>query len=274
MRKILVILFIIISLFFIPMSIEVWGLMPKSQVDNETIEEAIERLIAVHEHDPTSHMGENEAIEAHRKSEVIDHLASSVYDDKLAYDRNVFDLSFANLDMFDKGPGVENSGYGTAYIYSANSSSSQWLYCYMGDMIVGSVFYYIKNPRFMTNFMVTQITSQEGYITVGDRDSNEGFGVKILNNKLYGYYHNSVGAEITQEIMTLVANTPYKLEVRVKSLALIEFYINNVLVGSMTGLSLPATNEYGWQVPWIDFKSTTSIARELFLRDFHWEADL
>jgi len=256
------------------MSIEVWGQMPKSQIDPETIEQAIIRLVAVHEHDATAHMGENEAIEAHRKSEVIDHLASSVYDDKLAYDRNIFDLSFANLDMFDKGSGVENSGYGTALLVSANSSSSQWLYCYMGDMIVGSVFHYTKNPRFMTNFMVTNTTSQEGYITVGDRDSNEGFGVKILNNKLYGYYHNSAGTEITQEIMTLVSNTPYKLEVRVISLALIEFYTNNNLVGSMTGLSLPSTNEYGWQVPWIDWKSTTSTTRELFVRDFHWEADL
>lgn len=274
MRKILVILFSVIIIHFIYMSVETWGLMPKSQIDNETIEEAIERLIAVHEHEPTSHMGENEAIEAHRKSEIIDHLASSVYDDKLAYDRNSFTLSFANLDMFDKGPGVENSGYTTAYVYSANTSSIQWIYAFMGDMVPASFFYYTKKPRFITNFMLTQTTSQEGYITVGDRDSNEGFGVKILNNKLYGFYHNTAGSEVTQEIMTLTANVPYKLEVRVPSLSQIDFFVNNSLIGSMTGLSLPATNNYIWLVPWIDFKSTTSTGRELFMRDFLWEADL
>lgn len=248
--------------------------MPKSQIDPETVEEAILRLISVHEHDPTAHMGENEAIEAHRKSEIIDHLASSVYDDKLAYDRNSFTLTFANLDLFDKSSNVSNSGYTCAYMYSTSSTNSQWLYGFMGDMITGDYFYYTKKPRFLTNFMVTNTTSQQGYIIVGDRDSNEGFGVKILNDKLYGFYHNTAGTEITQEIMTLSSGVPYKLEVRVPSLSQIDFFVDNVLIGSMTGLSLPSTNEYGWQVPWIDWKSTTTTARELFVRDFYWEADL
>jgi hypothetical protein len=60
----------------------VWGNLPKAQDDAETIEEAIARLIGVHEAEPTSHTGDGEAIDVHRKNEIIDHPAQSVVFDK------------------------------------------------------------------------------------------------------------------------------------------------------------------------------------------------
>lgn len=89
------------------MSIETWGLMPKSQIDNETIEEAIHRIVAEHEHDPTSHMGENEAIEAHRKSEIIDHLAGSVLSDKFSNQDFNIDFTFQSLDGLGTSGGAD-----------------------------------------------------------------------------------------------------------------------------------------------------------------------
>jgi len=35
-----------------------WGLLEKSQTDNETIEEAIDRLITAHNDDANAHIGE------------------------------------------------------------------------------------------------------------------------------------------------------------------------------------------------------------------------
>lgn len=256
------------------MSIFTWGAQPKSQVDPETIEEAITRIVAQHEHDPTSHLGENESIEAHRTSEVIDHLASSVYDDKLAYDRNTYDIVFSNLALFDKSAGVENNGLFNAYLYSANSSSSQWIYGFEGDMNVASFWSYEKNPRFMTKIMVTNITSQIGYILVGYRDEYLGYGFKIANNKLYGMYYKLDHSEHTLELLTLASATPYKLECRVKSLTLIEFYVNNALAGSISNAVLTSSVSYGLNLPWIDWKSTTTTARELFIDGIHFEADL
>lgn len=109
MRKILALIFIIFSTYLIYMSIETWGLMPKSQIDNETIEEAIIRLIAVHEHSPDSHLGENESIEAHRKSEIIDHLAGSVLPDKKDMNDYNIDITFQSLDGLghDAGASVD-----------------------------------------------------------------------------------------------------------------------------------------------------------------------
>lgn len=80
------------------MSIETWGLMPKSQTDNETIEQAIARLIAEHETDPTAHLGPNESIEAHRNSEVIDHLAGSIVPDKQSNTKKVFDYNLGIIN--------------------------------------------------------------------------------------------------------------------------------------------------------------------------------
>ena len=82
------------------MSTETWGLQSKSQIDPETIEEAITRIVAQHEHDPTSHLGPNESIEAHRKSEVIDHLALSIVPDKFSNKQ-----SFININTYPVSTG-------------------------------------------------------------------------------------------------------------------------------------------------------------------------
>lgn len=66
------------------MSIETWGLMPKSQVDDETIEQAIARILSEHGIDPNSHMGSGEALDNHRQSDIIDHKAGSIVADKIA----------------------------------------------------------------------------------------------------------------------------------------------------------------------------------------------
>ena len=64
-------------------TISVWGLLAKSAIDDETIEEAINRLIAVHEADATAHVGAGESLESHKNSDVIDHVIGSVVADKL-----------------------------------------------------------------------------------------------------------------------------------------------------------------------------------------------
>jgi len=65
------------------MSVETWEQIPKNQTNPELIEEAIARLIAVHEADPEAHTGENESLQAHRQNEIIDHPAGSVLADKM-----------------------------------------------------------------------------------------------------------------------------------------------------------------------------------------------
>lgn len=68
----------------------VWESIPKSQSDPQTITEAVAAGIAVHDADPDAHMAELASLEAHRDSEIIDHLAESVVNDKLAATTRAF----------------------------------------------------------------------------------------------------------------------------------------------------------------------------------------
>jgi hypothetical protein len=58
-------------------------MLAKSQTDNETIEEAIARIVAEHESDEEAHLGVGDSLQSHKASEIIDHLASSIIADKL-----------------------------------------------------------------------------------------------------------------------------------------------------------------------------------------------
>jgi len=60
-----------------------WGMLAKSADDNETIEQAIARLILAHEEDAESHLGVGESLQSHKASEIIDHLANSIVADKI-----------------------------------------------------------------------------------------------------------------------------------------------------------------------------------------------
>ena len=92
------------------MPIETWGMLPKSQVDNETIEEAINRIVAVHEADEEAHLGVGDSLQSHKAAEIIDHLAESIVTDKLDdkavtvdkmdWDRFLIQSNFESLDAF------------------------------------------------------------------------------------------------------------------------------------------------------------------------------
>jgi len=60
-----------------------WGLLEKSQVDDETIEEAIDRLVAAHNDDADAHIGAGKSLDTHKTQETIDHPANSVKTDKV-----------------------------------------------------------------------------------------------------------------------------------------------------------------------------------------------
>ncbi len=65
------------------MATPVWGNLGKSQIDNETIEEAIARLIQAHEDDPDAHIETGESLQSHKAAAIIDHLAARIIADKI-----------------------------------------------------------------------------------------------------------------------------------------------------------------------------------------------
>lgn len=104
------------------MSIDVWQNLPKAQDNNETIEGAVDRLIVAHNDDVTAHLGENQSIQAHRQSEIADHLAESVVNDKIKYTSREF-IAIVDPDsesdfatVFDAVVYARQQGGGKVYI--------------------------------------------------------------------------------------------------------------------------------------------------------------
>jgi len=89
---------------------EIWGDLPKSQIDPSTVDEEIDLKIATHEADPDAHLEVGESLQSHKASEIIDHLARSIVTDKLiegcvtpietSYDTIVIRPTFESLDSW------------------------------------------------------------------------------------------------------------------------------------------------------------------------------
>lgn len=79
----------------------VWGQLEKALDDNETIEEAIARLISEHENDSSAHANSGESLETHKTQDVMDHPQSSVVPDKLDYRDFNFNFNYQDIAGFD-----------------------------------------------------------------------------------------------------------------------------------------------------------------------------
>lgn len=80
----------------------IWGDLQKSLDDNETIEQAIARVVAEHEADPAAHQGEGESLQNHKNNEIIDHPAGSVKIDKFSVFQSDYNSQFSDFDNWYK----------------------------------------------------------------------------------------------------------------------------------------------------------------------------
>ena len=83
-----------------------WGMLAKSLVDDETIEEAIGRLILAHNEDEEAHLGAGQSLFSHKASEIIDHVVASIIADKIK-DSEVT-TSKLSCDRFEVHPSFES----------------------------------------------------------------------------------------------------------------------------------------------------------------------
>jgi len=106
------------------MSLPIWGLLEKSVDNPQTIDQAIAAAIAVHESDPTSHLGAGESLQAHKNDSIIDHPAQSVVLDKTPYQDYQQFLNGIDQQGWSNEQGSWNSNQPTrvaAGLFSQNS---------------------------------------------------------------------------------------------------------------------------------------------------------
>lgn len=86
----------------------IWGNLPKSQSDSETIEECIARLIAEHNNKTTAHSDPGQSLDLHRKDTIIDHPAGSIKNDKESFANILYRLFFTDRATWSQVYGVQN----------------------------------------------------------------------------------------------------------------------------------------------------------------------
>lgn len=256
------------------MSIDVWGLLPKSQKDNSTIEERVAEMIAEHEADPDAHTGDNESLAAHRASEVVDHLAGSVKGDKLAFSRKI-DTSFESMDGFTTS-GTIYSGIASLHIRAGNViNNNSYVYGYVDAWPPLS---FDHSWMFETNCFLTPTSGAEAYIGIGslnsDTGGNTGIGFKIVGTTLYAYHIVDIDSSPNETAVSLGAFDPtifHNYRIIYDDVAgEIRFYLDGDLVHTFDS-DLPSVDDYSLCILYI--KSTTAAYHNLKVADLHYNAD-
>ncbi len=167
------------------MPTENWGMLQKSQVDPETVEEAIDRLVAVHEADPDSHLGADESLQSHKAAEIIDHVAGSVKADKFSSTEGIFETSFDSIDAFTKAGAVELASWGNVHIY--------WGVDNPADASIYSIAPIAINFTDFSKDLLFQVLF--GVATDSTTDINLGVNVlpQITPSKGFGFFHDNSG---------------------------------------------------------------------------------
>lgn len=107
----------------------IWGDLDRAVNDSTKIDDAIAAAVTAHNADAEAHLGDGQSLESHRAAEIIDHLAESVVNDKLATVARTYtaivdpasDVDFDTIEsaleyVIDKGGGNIFLKAGTYYL--------------------------------------------------------------------------------------------------------------------------------------------------------------
>lgn len=234
------------------MALPVWGNLAKSQIDNETIEEAIARLIQAHEDDSNAHVEVGESLYSHKAAAIIDHLVSSIIADKikkeevviekLAWDKILIDSQFESLDgWLQGGVGAETITVvlgGTKLETGANDEDTAYIAC-MPALGMGDNPNFDNKPFLQVRAKVMDNANAEGHIHVGfpgfQVAGEDYVGFKLSGGNIYAVCRQSAGAETSVDITGIIDSELYHdYKVIYYSTSKVEFYIDNVLKTTIT----------------------------------------
>jgi len=231
----------------------VWGLLPKSQIDAELVEEAIARMIGDHNENETAHLETGQSLQSHKASEIIDHVIASIIADKIkdfeipdvkfSDDRFLYSTIFVDFDKWTisdyLGGGV--SGGAGRVIAEAGDTVGSYGTLYLESATEGEGVNFERSPKFVVGAKFGSTLKGEFYLVAG-APGLAGFGFKISAGTLYANHaHGEVeyNTEITDSVTLTERNRFLAI---LYSGEKIEYYINGVLVATHTE-NLPDTDD-------------------------------
>lgn len=257
------------------MALPVWGNLEKSQIDNETIEEAIARLIQSHEDDPNAHVEVGESLQSHKAQEIIDHAVASIIADKIAdgevLGRKISDFlftSFESIDGWDTS-GTVNPMWSEVEIQTAATENTK---AELYPKTFSTCPNFQKDPYFETLVRFSNNSEQLVYFICGSEApggagaDEEYFGFKVVDGTLYACV-KKLGAEYTNEITGVTfVNQYHKYRAEIKSGEYVDFYVDGVLkihrVANVPNLAEPV----GGNIIFYYVKTTEDVQKRIHAR--------
>lgn len=180
-----------------------WGLLAKSAVDNETVEEAVDRIVQDHDDDPDAHLDATQSLQSHKAAEIIDHIAGSVIADKLTMSEEITECSFQSMDSWTVvgGAGLYGlNGFGITHAYIAGG----YEYVY-SDLISADPDYFDFSKNMMLQFAgwVSDVANFNAHIIAGNvsgHDAAHGFGFYLDNLIVKGFWNGTAGVHLTADL--------------------------------------------------------------------------
>jgi len=240
------------------MATETWGDLEKSQADPSTIDQEIDSKIDTHLADPDAHLETGQSLQSHKASEIIDHLAGSIVNDKLAKwsvtvdkyyeDKFYINTTFESLDSFyvsKVGASADVIVTGDGCILRAGGANGD--ITYLSSVSLYTPVANDRNPavQFLVHFPGDQAGIDAGFMCgFSDpfQETSNGFGFYWDGPTEKMYCRSCDGTDITDtEIVGFLPNQPNILRSELDySNSEINFYLNAVLVAthSITILSI------------------------------------
>lgn len=219
-------------------------MMPKSQSDAETVEQAIDRLIAVHNDDSQAHIGPGRSLTEHRINDVIDHPSGSILADKIAARQIWFDYSLYTLEGWAgvgapfilRTPGVEiSTPSGTAatyFLYAQPVDTYNW-------------FDWSKNMYFEAFVQINAINGRYRAFNIGGSVGDNVLGFRWESNKLWADCKIN-GVDHSEEIVGAVVSGLRNFRAYVDPpTGEVRYEIDGTLVKSIAGLTLVGADTSG-----------------------------
>jgi hypothetical protein len=276
MRNLFIVLFFLTFFYF--MTIQNWGSLQKSATDDETIEQAIARLIAVHEADSTSHLGVGESLQAHKNADIIDHPLGSVVGDKMGLANFTLSPNFESLDRYTIVASSNTPKLSSIDLFTSTVTDNVAYLIAPGASGAANYdpIYYNTIQFSLTLFTNSNI---EVYAGAGDlRTSEIGpfVGFKIVNSTLYAcerQWAPSGLVEFTEVISGVTVNTRHNYRVEVNPTdGKFYFYVDGVQVADM---DIHSNDDNALAFFSVSVKTTNTTAKQVrfgnvyFARDFN-----
>jgi len=233
------------NIFFLFLMPDIWGLLPKSQVDSQTIDEAISSAIDSHEADADAHLGADESLQSHKAEAIIDHVAGSVLADKLSMTEYQAKTIFEAWDKWDTTGAFFNNIWPGVSLWSDYSPSNP-AQLDSKDSAIPDYIDYTKNILFQCTAKVTETVNKVGYFGYGFMDSGDvvsGFGFKIINNSLYGYSDASGSLETVALTGVDISNTHVYRAQWDQDINICYFFVDGDLKGAIETASPSGTGD-------------------------------